>query len=80
MLWYIGLIICGKQSIEKSVKFATAYKTDVADFHWVIRFRWTRFPKSMSVCRIFDRKLFAKDIVIGHLWPQGSRMPVGGRG
>jgi len=81
MLWYVGLVFCGKQSIEKTVKIATAYETDVTDVHSVIRFRWTRLPKSMSVRRIFDWKLFAKDIVIGHRWPQGPRnlsMPVGG--
>jgi len=67
MLWYVvGLIFYGEQSIEKTVESAIAYETDVADLHRVIRFRWTWLPKSMSVRRILDRKLFAKDIVIGH--------------
>jgi hypothetical protein len=72
MLRYVRLIFCGEQSIEKTVKSSTAYETDVPDFHWVIWFCWTRLPKGMSIRRVFDRKLFAKDIEIGHQWPQGS--------
>jgi len=52
ILWYVGLIFCGKQSIEKTVESATAYETDIADFDRVIRFGWTRLPQSVSVCRI----------------------------
>ena len=73
MLWYVGLIFCGKQGIEKTMEFATAYETDVTDLHGHIRVPWVWFPQSMSECRILDCKLFAKDVVVGHLGPQGSK-------
>ena len=72
MFRYVGLIFCGKQGIEKAVKFATAYEADVADLHRASGFGWTWLPQSMSIRRVFDRKLFSKDIIIGHQWPEGG--------
>jgi hypothetical protein len=69
MLWHaeiLGRIVCGKQSIEKTVEFAHAYETDVAYLHGSIWNIWTRVPQGMSVRGIPDSQLFAKDIVVGH--------------
>ena len=62
----MGWIVCRKQSVEKPIKFASAYETDVANLHGLIRISWTWSPQGMSVCRIPDRKLFAEDVVVGH--------------
>jgi hypothetical protein len=69
IFWYaelVGWIVCWKQGIEKTMEFASPYETDVADLHRPIRVPWTWFPQSMSIRRIFDGKLFAKDVVVGH--------------
>jgi hypothetical protein len=66
MLWHVGLIFCGTQSIEKTMEFAIAYETDIAYFYGPIRFPWAWLPERMSVRRIFDCKLLAKNVVVGH--------------
>ena len=65
---HMGWIVCGKESIEKTVKFAFAYVTDVANLHGAIQSprTWPRLPQGISIRRICDRKLFAKDVVVGH--------------
>jgi hypothetical protein len=73
ILWHVGLSFCGTQSIEKTVKSATAYKTDIANFHRPVRFPWAWLPQSMSIRRILDCKLFAKNVVVGHWGLQGSK-------
>ena len=81
MRWYVGLIFSGKEGVEKTMELTIANETDVADIYRAIWFPWIWLPKSMSVRRIFDGKLFAKDIVISHRWPQGQgnpSIPVGG--
>ena len=83
----VGWIICWKQGVEKTVEFASAYETDVADLHRPIRSPRTWLPQGMSVRRILDCKLFAEDVVVGHRgWqlpqePRNLSRPVGvGRG
>ena len=79
----LGWIVCGKQCIEKTMEFAHAYETDVADFHGLIWTVWTGVPEGMSVVRISKSELFAKDVVVGHDYAAGSKkeftMPFGGR-
>ena len=74
ILWYaelmVGRVVLGKKSIEKPVKLALAYETDIANLHASVPCPWTGLPQGMSACRILDRKLFTKNIVMGH-W--GSR-------
>jgi hypothetical protein len=65
-IWHVGLSFCGTQSIEKTVKSALAYETDIADFHRPIRIRWSWLPQCISKRRILDCKLFAKDFELGH--------------
>ena len=48
------------------MEFASTYETDVADLHGPIRVPRTWFPQSVSVRRILDGKLFAKDVVVGN--------------
>jgi hypothetical protein len=62
----VGWIICWKQGVEKTMEFASAYETDVADFHGRIWCPWTWLPQGMSVRRMFDGKLFAEDVVVSH--------------
>ena len=45
----VGWIICWKQGIEKTMEFASAYETDVANFHGPIQVPWTWPPQGMSV-------------------------------
>jgi hypothetical protein len=69
----VGWIVCWKQGIEKTMKFAPAYETNVADLHGPIWCLWTWLPQGMSVRRILDGKLFAEDVVVGHRVLQKSR-------
>ena len=74
-IWHavlVGWMVCWKQGVEKTMKFAAAYETNVANLHRLIRVRWTWLPQSMSVQRIFDGKLFAENIAVGH---GGSQEP-----
>ena len=71
----VGLIVRRQQGIEKSVEFTFAYEADVADLHGPIRIPWGRVPQCMTERRILDCKLFAKDVVVSHLWPQVLSMP-----
>jgi hypothetical protein len=69
ILWhaeFVGWIVCGKQGVEKTMEIASAYETDIANLHGPIRVLWTWPPQGMSVRRILDCKLFAKDLVVGH--------------
>jgi hypothetical protein len=63
---FMGWIICWKQGIEKTMEFASEYEPDVTDSHGPIWFPWTWLPKGVSVRRILDGELFAKDVVVGH--------------
>jgi hypothetical protein len=69
----VGWIVFRKQGVEKTVESASAYETNVANLHGLIRVPWTWLPQSMSVQRIFDGKLFAKDIAVRHRGSQESR-------
>ena len=62
----VGWMIGWKQGVEKTVEFASTYKTDVADLYRPIWSPRTWFPEGMSVRRILDGKLFAEDVVVGH--------------
>ena len=66
----VGWMICWKQGIEETVEFASTYETNVADLYRPIWSPRTWFPEGMSVRRILDGKLFAKDVVVGHRGPQ----------
>jgi hypothetical protein len=69
IFWYaslVGWIICGEQGVEKTMKFASEYETNVADLHGLIRFPWTRLPQGMTIRRIFNGKLLAEDVVVIH--------------
>jgi hypothetical protein len=48
------------------MKSATAYETDIADFHRPIRLPWPWLPQRMTVRMMVDCKLFAKDFEVGH--------------
>jgi len=63
---FVGWIVFWKQGVEKSMEFASAYETNVANLHRLIRVPWTWLPQGMSVQRIFDGKLFAENIAVGH--------------
>jgi hypothetical protein len=69
----VGWIVCWQEGVEKTIEFACAYETDVAYLHWPVRVPWVRLPQCVSERRILDCKLFAKDVVVGHLGPQGSK-------
>jgi hypothetical protein len=76
IVWHaalVGWIVFWKQDIEKTMEFAFAYESNVANLHRLIRVPWTWLPQSMSVQGIFDGKLFAKYIAIGHRGSQESR-------
>ena len=70
----VGWIVRWKQGVEKATKFAFAYEPNVADLHRLIWVPWTWLPQSMSVRRIFNGKLFAKNIAVGHRGSQESRI------
>src|SRR5712675_892563 len=67
-------IICGKQGVEKTVELAPANEPNVANFHGHTRSRRSWVPQGMSVSRIHDCELLAKDIVVGHLGGRGCRI------
>ncbi len=69
----VGWIVCWKQGVEKTMEFASAYETNVADLHRLIRVPWTRLPQGMSIQGILDGKLFAEDVAVGHQRSQKSR-------
>ena len=69
----MGFIVFRKQGVEKSMEFASAYETNVANLHMLLRVPWTRLPQCMSVRRIFDGKLFAENIALVHRGSQESR-------
>ena len=69
IFWYaelVGWIVCWKQDVEKRIKSALAYETDVADLHRPIWFSWIWLPQCVSVRRMLDGKLLAVDVVFGH--------------
>ena len=68
----LGWIICWKQGVEKMMEIASAYKTDIANLHGSLGVPWTWAPQGMSVRRILDCKLFAKDLVVGHRDRKGA--------
>jgi hypothetical protein len=68
----VGWIVCWKQGVEKTMEFAPAYETNVANLHRHTRVPWTWLPQSMSVQRVFDGKLFAENIAVGHRGSQES--------
>jgi hypothetical protein len=69
----VGGIVCWQQGVEKAMEFPPAYETDIADLHGPIWVPWIWLPQCMSERRILECKLVAKDVVVGHLGPQGSR-------
>jgi hypothetical protein len=62
----VGWITCRKQGVEETMEFASAYKTDIAYLHRPIWVPWTWPPHGMSIRRILNCKLFAKDVAVGH--------------
>ena len=69
IFWYaslVGWIVCWEQGVEKTMKFASEYETNVTDLHGLIWFPWTRLPQGMSIRRIFNGKLLAEDVVVVH--------------
>jgi hypothetical protein len=62
----VGWMVCWKEGVEKTMEIASAYETDIAYLNGPIRVPWTRPPQGMSIRRILDCKLFAKDVVVGH--------------
>jgi hypothetical protein len=61
----VGWVVFWKQSVEKTIEFASAYKADIADLHGLIWVSWTWLPQCVSVRRIFYGKSFTEDIVVG---------------
>jgi hypothetical protein len=81
VLWNTELlrgIVCREQGIEETVEFASTYETDVADFHRHIWSPWTWLPQGMSELGVLDCQLFAKYVVVGHCWMQGSNKKLRG--
>jgi hypothetical protein len=39
--WHIGLLALGTQGVEKTVEFAPAHESNIANFHRPIRRLWT---------------------------------------
>jgi hypothetical protein len=85
IFWHPALlewVVCWKESVEETMEIASAYKTNIANLHWLIWVTWTWPPQGMSVRGIFDCKLFAEDLVVGH-WDRRSQgnlsTPVGVR-
>jgi hypothetical protein len=68
----VGWIVCWKQGVEKSMKIATTYETDIANLHGPIGVPWIWPPQGMSIRRILDCKLFAEDVVVGHRDRKGA--------
>ena len=62
----MGGMICGEKNIEESVESALANVTDVANPHDAMRIHRRRLPKGMSIPRIPNCELIAKDIVVCH--------------
>jgi len=78
--WRLESLVLGTQNIEKTVKFALAYITDIADLHRLTRLPWAWVPQGISVGRKSDSQLFAKDVVVGHSVMQESRKTRNARG
>ena len=75
-IWHavlVGWMACWKQGVEKTMEFASAYETNVANLHRLIWVRWTWLPQGMPVQRIFDGKLFTENIAVGHRKSQEPR-------
>jgi hypothetical protein len=70
---FMGWIVFWKQDVEKTMEFAFAHETNVTNLHRLIRVPWTWLPQSKSIRGIFDGKLFAKYIEVGHRRSQESR-------
>jgi hypothetical protein len=70
VLWHtepaMGWMVCWEQSIEKTVEFAFAYVTDVANLNRAIQPPRAWFPQSMTIRGILNRKLFAEYVIVGH--------------
>ena len=61
----VGRISWAKQNIEETVELAFSNKPDIANRHGGI-LPPTWLPKCVSVGRILDREVMAKDVVMGH--------------
>jgi hypothetical protein len=82
MFWHAELVrwvICRKQGIEKAMEIASADETDIANVHGPIWVPRTRPPQGMSVRRILDCKLIAKDVEVGH-WDSKGQGTLNDRG
>ena len=69
IFWHSSLmrrIIGWEQGVEKTMEFASAYETNIANLHGPIRVPRTWPPQGMSVRRILDGELLAEDVVVGH--------------
>src|SRR6266702_2454303 len=69
LLWNtnsMGRIFWTKQNIEKTVELPFSNETDVANRHGGISTAWTWLPECVSIGRIFDCKVVAKNVVVGH--------------
>ena len=53
ILWHakllVGWMVCWMQGVEKTIEFASAYETNIANMHGPVRVPWTRHPQCMSV-------------------------------
>jgi hypothetical protein len=69
IFWHAKLvrwIVCRKQGVEKTMKIASSYETDIAYLNGPIWVTWTGPPQGMSVRGILDCKLITEDVVVGH--------------
>ncbi len=49
---HVGWVVFWKQSVEKTIEFASAYKTDIPDLHgpiWVKWAIWIWLPECVSI-------------------------------
>ena len=68
ILWYaedlMGWMVIGKESVEKPVEFAFAHVTNVANLYGAIQLPRIWVPQGISIRRIPDRQLLAKDVIV----------------
>jgi hypothetical protein len=69
----VGRMVLWKQGVEKTMEFASAYETDIANLYGLIRVPRTWRPHGMPMRGIPDGKLFAEDIVVGHRDRKGQK-------
>ena len=61
------------QSIEQTVKVASANEADVTDFYGIVQSPWIWIPYGMSMVRVPKAKLFTENVTVTHEHEQQER-------